>query len=145
MGRYIRIIVISSNLLAAFGIFLYGRSNLDALSAETASLLASDHLWLGISSLFYCINFAIAWRFRNVWTVSSTRMLIWAVAAYLGISHLVDLVGINWHLVNDILTGVSDDPVIRGLRARICTVAVLITMAVTCIAVGFESGGDRED
>ena len=80
-----------------------------------------------------------AWRFRNVWTVSSSRMLIWAVIAYLGISHLVDLAGLNWSNIGDILTGASDDPSFIGIRARLGSVVAVVTMAVTCIAVGFES------
>ncbi len=130
------------NLLAAVGALGYGLCALDGLDEETASLVKADTHWLGFTAGLFCLNLLVAWRYRNVWAVSSVRMLIWAVIAYLGISHLVDLVGQNWDLaVNAAKLGTDTDTValVTGLRARIAAVAVVVSLSITGIAVGFES------
>jgi hypothetical protein len=144
VGFYTRLTIIASNLLAAAGALGYGQANISALPTALATAVSTDHKWLGVTSLLYCANFVVAWRFRNVWTVSSTRMLVWGVIAYLGISHLVDLVGLNWDSISEILFGGNENPFAIGVRARISAAAVVITMAVTCIAVGFESRGETD-
>jgi hypothetical protein len=142
LGAYTRLAVIAANFLGAGLAFGYGRSHLDLLSKETVFLLGNDHWWLGVATFFFGVNFFMAWRFRNRFSVSAVRMLAWAVVAYLSISQLVDLVGMNWGEISNILSLRSDRegiPHIVGIRARMAVVVVLVSMALTAITVGFDS------
>jgi hypothetical protein len=142
LGAYTRLAVIAANFLGAGLAFGYGRSHLDLLPEKTIFLLENDHFWLGVATFFFGVNFFVAWRFRNRFSVSAVRMLAWAVVAYLSISQLVDLVGMNWGEISNILSLCSDQeeiPHIVGLRARIAAVVVLVSMALTAITIGFES------
>ena len=150
VGFYTRLRIIAFNLLAAAGVMWYGIASIGELQTDVANLIESDLKWLGFIAGLYCLNFYIAWRYKDAWVVSSTRMLVFAVIAYLGISHLVDLVGRNWGIISDILkvwtepTSASERLVV-GLRARISTAAVIVSMSLTCIAVGFESKNRGEN
>lgn len=145
MGRYIKTIVILSNLPAAAGVYWYGRAVRHLLPEEAVALLDGDHVWLGLAAFLYVVNFVLAWRFRDVFAVSAARMLAFAVIAYLGISHGVDIVGLNYEIMSDVLAGgESVDPSIIVLRARLGAAAVMLAMGLTCIAVGFESREDRD-
>ena len=71
MGFYTRVVIIASNLLAGVGAVWYGRARLEELPADTAFLLESDHRWFWLCSVLYGVNFFVAWRFKNVWAISS--------------------------------------------------------------------------
>jgi hypothetical protein len=142
LGIYTRLAVIAANFLGAGLAFGYGRSHLDLLSKETFFLVENDHFGLGVATLFFGLNFLVAWRFRNRFSVSAVRMLAWALVAYLSISQLVDLVGMSWNEISSLLSLCSDQeeiPRIVGLRARMAVVIVLVSMSLTAITIGFES------
>jgi hypothetical protein len=98
--------------------------------------------WLSLLAAIYAAGFMIAWRFRNSFSVSLGRMLIWAVVAYLAISHIVDLVGQS-ELALDKLVGLaatdSGGPALAEIRALLAAWAAALVMSIISIAIGFEN------
>ena len=80
-------------------------------------------------------------------TIATSRMLIWAVIGYLGISHTVDLLGNHYEIIWEIF-GVApktaEAPLLTALRVRLFVFAVVMAMAITSIAVGFERTDDTD-
>lgn len=138
-------IVIGANVVTAAVIIAVGRAWSDEMSTEGAALVRLDHNWLILISFLFCLSGWIAWRFNASFTVSTTRMLLWAVIAYLGISNAVDLLGEHYGIVREIL-GLSPPTAERALlielRARLADFIVVICMAITSIAIGFEPRGE---
>jgi hypothetical protein len=102
--------------------------------------------WLGIVTVMYLVNHVIAWRYAKSWPIFVTRSLIWAVVAYLCISNIVDLFGLNYEISNQIL-GISshgESPVLRSIRIRIGAQAIMLVMAIMCIGFGFEATTQEE-
>jgi hypothetical protein len=74
-----------------------------------------------------------------------TRALIWAVIAYVCISNIVDLFGLNYEISNQIL-GIADGGevlALTGIRLQLGAQAIMLIMAVTCIGFGFESSSEE--
>ena len=134
-------IILSANIATSAIAIAVGRIWVDELSAEGASLVTTYHIYLILLSLLFCGSGWVAWRYNASFVVSTTRMLLWAVIAYLGISNAIDLLGGHYGIIREIL-GLSppsaDRALLIELRARLAVFAVVIAMAVTSIAIGFE-------
>lgn len=146
MGNFAKIGIILANLIAAAGALGYGAAVESELSEEMVLILENDHHWLGVCVALFAVNGVVAWQFRNRWSISSVRMLMWAVIAYLGISQLVDLIGLSGGAVSQILSGSSeaDTPAdILGIRARLFSIGALVAMSISGVAIGFESKKDN--
>jgi hypothetical protein len=102
--------------------------------------------WLALTAALYVANFVIAWVYRASWAMTLARSLAWAVAAYVCISNLVDLVGGNqeaaWQILGAEGPAGADD--VLALRARAAGWGLSLAGAILCIAVGFERPGDSE-
>ncbi|MCP4676565.1 MAG: hypothetical protein GY854_13830 [Deltaproteobacteria bacterium] len=137
-----RLAVIAVGPLVAVAVILLGERSAQLLEANAAASLRSGHHWLAVITVLYLANFLVAWRFAQSWPITATRLLIWAVIAYLGISHLIDLLGNNSTLAWRAL-GVGNPDGTPGrileLRARIATWGIILFMSIVCVAVGFES------
>ncbi len=134
-------ILIATNLLMAAIVIAVGQVWTGELSAEGAGQVTYDHKWLISLSFLFGGSWWVAWRFNASFAVSTTRMLVWALIAYLGISNAIDLLGGHYGIIREIL-GLSQ-PTANGallieLRTRLAVFAVVIAMAITSIAVGFE-------
>ena len=107
-----------------------------------AAPLEVEHHWLLVLSILYAVSFLVAWRYKASFTIAMSRMLIWAVIGYLGISHTVDLLGnhyeIIWQIL-DVAEGTAEASLLTAIRARLFVFTVIIAMAITSIAIGFES------
>jgi hypothetical protein len=73
-------------------------------------------------------------------------MLVWGVFAYIAMSHLVDLFGLNadiaWQILD--ISNKADSARVLELRALVGAWIILMLMSVTCIAVGFETADQRQ-
>ena len=139
---HLKLAIIGANLLAAIAAVVAGRFSQGAMPGDLAATLVVEHHWLLFLSVLFAGSFLIAWRYRDSFAISMSRMLIWAVIGYLGISHTVDLLGnhygIIWQIL-DIAEGTADAGLLTALRARLFVFTVILAMAVTSIAIGFET------
>ncbi len=143
-----RLAVIAVGPIMAVVVILLGDRSAQVLGTDAAAMLRSGHHWLAAITVLYLLNFLIAWRFAQSWPISATRLLIWAVIAYLGISHLIDLFGNNSALAWRALGMGNQDGAssrVIELRAQIATWGIILFMSIVCIAIGFESSrGESE-
>ncbi len=132
--------------LLAVWLILYGANSMSSVPPSVGEPAMVAVQWLGIITIMYAINHIIAWRYAKSWPIFVTRALIWAVIAYVCISNIVDLFGMNYKISNQIL-GLSDGregPVLTGIRLQLGAQAIMLIMAVTCIGFGFESSAAEE-
>jgi hypothetical protein len=132
--------------LLAVWLILYGTNSMSSVSPSVGEPVMVAVQWLGIITIMYVINHVVAWRYAKSWPIFMTRALIWAVIAYVCISNIVDLFGMNDEISNQILglTDGGEDPVLTGIRLQLAAQAVMLIMAVTCIGFGFESSAAEE-
>ena len=139
-----RLAVVAVWPLVAVVVALYGWSRLSSLPPAVGEPVLVVVQWLVIITIMYVVNHYVGLRNPRSWTLFLTRSLVWAVLAYLCISNIVDLIGLNAATVNQILgLEAGGDPVVlSGLRLRLGGQLVMLAMAVTCIGFGFESTGE---
>jgi hypothetical protein len=132
--------------LVAVGVILYGKSSMSSVPAPMVEPAMAAVRWLGIVTVMYLVNHFAAWRYAKSWPIFVTRALIWAVIAYLCISNIVDLFGINYEISNQILglSGGGDPHFLSSIRLQIGAQVVMLVMAVVCIGFGFESTVQEE-
>ena len=144
-----RLGIIAVGPIVAVVVILLGERSSQFLGPDAAATLRSGHHWLTAITMLYLVNFLIAWRFAQSWPISAARLLIWAVIAYLGISHLIDLLGYNSALAWRALGIGNQDGTssrIVELRGQIATWGIILFMSIVCIAIGFESSsGESEE
>jgi len=144
-----RIAILAAWGVGAAALLLGGWSAPGALEGvpEGASgEVASARNWLAAILGGYVVNYAVAWRYRASWTVTLVRSLIWAVAAYICISDIVDIFGENWDHAGQILGGDGqlDPDSIGALRLRLAFRVVGLVSSALCIGVGFEKEAEEE-
>jgi hypothetical protein len=136
-----RLAIVAASPLAAIFAIAIGRSMVRGLSLDVSMSLAISHNWLIGATVFYLVNYLVAWKYANSWPISMSRMLIWSILAYICISNIVDIFGMHkeiaWQIVG---VGSGGSPeTLTGLRAHLSVWIVVLAMSVTCIAVGFET------
>lgn len=126
--------------IAALSAIVYGRFAASGLSVEAQEIIAASHQWLTIVIALYIMNFFAAWRWSDLWPLSLSRLLIWAVIAYLCISKTIDLIGetpeSRWQLIG--VAGAAEADLLTQIRAELSVWLTALAMSLTAIAVGFE-------
>ena len=147
MSTKARIAILTAWAVGSLALLLGSWSAPEALSAEVGGEVATARNWLAAILGGYAVNYVLAWRYRASWTVTLVRSLIWAVAAYICISDIVDIFGENWDFAGQILggDGPKDPDTIGGLRLRLALRVVGLVSSALCIGVGFEKHVDEED
>lgn len=149
MSSRTRIAILTAWAVGAVALLLGSWSAPAGLPPEVGGEVATARNWLAVILGGYAINYALAWRYRASWTVTLVRSLIWAVAAYICISDIVDIFGENWDFAGQILggDGPQDPDSIGGLRLRLALRAAGLASSALCIGVGFEKhvDGDSAD
>ncbi len=132
--------------LLAVGVILVGWSGMSSAPASVAEPAIAAIRWLGIVTVVYVANHIVAWRYAKSWSIFLTRALIWAVVAYVCISGIVDLFGINYEISKEILglRDGGDPPLLKGIRVQIVAEGIMLIMAVVCIGLGFESTAEEK-
>ena len=142
MSQRLRWILLIANGAAAFGVLLFCGHRADALPEALALPITVEQQWVAGVLVLYVLNAAAAWRFRDSYAVSAARMLLFAGAAFLSVSHGVDLVGENRALLPNLFgadTAAEQLPFVLQLQARLAATAAILTLSLTAIAVGFEA------
>ncbi len=142
MNIMYRFLVITAGLLCAVAALLVGRTMIGQLSQEAAETLVIEQKWLMGAAVLYGITFLSAWHFRGSFSISASRMLIWAIIAYIALSHGFDIIAPYRSDIPYIFgLGSTDiDPqALAGIRTRIINMAAVVVMGIVAIGVGFES------
>jgi hypothetical protein len=143
MIPHIRWIIIIANALAAAGVYFYCETVSTSLPSSSVSALVVEQQWLAAMSFLYILNFAAAFKFRDSFAVSASRMLFFGVAAFVVVSHAIDICGDFRSILGQVFsleTFVKEDVVlVMEVRARLTAMAAMTILCLTCIAVGFES------
>ena len=142
MSTTYRIAIVIAGLLGALGALLFGHAMFDRLSSDAAEVLAIEQKWLMGAAVLYGVTTIVAWHFRGSFSLSASRMLIWAIIAFIALSHALDIVGAYRADILSIL-GLSDtqltQPTLLGLRTRALNMGAIVVMGVISIGVGFET------
>ena len=112
------------------------------LSTETAEILHIEQNWLMGASALFGITFLAVWYFRGTFSVSASRMLIWAIIAYLALSHSIDVIGAYHSDIPSVLgigKSATAPDVLAGIRARLLNMGAIIVLGIVSIGVGFET------
>lgn len=141
MSNVFRIAIVSTGLLSALASLLFGQAMFDQLSSETAEVLSIEQKWLMGASVLYGISTIVAWHFRGSFSLSASRMLIWAIIAFLALSHCIDIIGAYRSEIPSVF-GLGDSRLtpqtLLGLRVRALNMGSIIIMGIISIGVGFE-------
>jgi fucose 4-O-acetylase-like acetyltransferase len=131
--------------LLAVGVILAGMSSMSLVPVSVGEPAITAVRWLGIVAVLYVANHIAAWRYAKSWSIFVTRALIWAVIAYICISSIVDLFGMNWEISNQILglEGGGDPQFLSSIRLQLGAQVIMLVMAIVCIGFGFESIGEE--
>ncbi|MCP4599697.1 MAG: hypothetical protein GY847_04020 [Proteobacteria bacterium] len=146
----IRLGIIACWPIIAVAVILLGRSSFFSLPGDSVESLVSAHQWLAVITVLYIFNYLAAWRYSSSWPLSMSRMLLWAVIAYLCISNIIDLLGENWSIAGQILglsgevPGDGGSAVVIEMRWRLAVWAAALAMSCVCIGIGFEANGTEE-
>jgi hypothetical protein len=138
----VRLVVISANLVLVVLALAVGIGFSEELDPQMAEILDIEQKWLLGAAVMYTTMFLISWRFKGVFSVSATRMLAWAIVAYLALSHGIDMLGeyrSDIFSVIGVESGRLEDSVVLGIRVRLFGLFAILAMAITSIAVGFET------
>ena len=142
MSRTLRTTIIVFVGAAAAAAYVYCRAQSTGLSESQAGpLLVAQHWLLGLLVL-YGVNFLLAVRLRHSFSVNATRMLFFAVAAFIVLSHGIDILAEHRSTLFQVFgigEGTATATEIAPVRARLAAMASMLTMCLVCIAVGFES------
>jgi hypothetical protein len=141
-----RIGILAAWAVGAGALLIGGWTAPEGLSGGEGAEVAAARNWLAAILGGFVINYVLAWRFRASWTVTLVRSLVWAVAAYICISDIVDIFGENWDLAGQILgsDGSGDPGALSGLRLRLTFRVVGLVSSALCIGVGFEKHVDED-
>jgi hypothetical protein len=140
---YIRWSIIVANAFAAGGVYLYCRAASAALPAQSAVALIVEQQWLAALLFLYLLNFVAAFRFRDSVAVSAARMVFFGIAAFVVVSHAIDICGDFRSILTQVFSFGTEATVnvllVAEVRARLAAMAAMTVLCLTCIAVGFES------
>ena len=142
MRFWVKVIVISMPLILVAGALAIQIAMVNRMASSLVDILEIEQKWLVGSAVMYAVTFLASWRFRGVFSVSATRMLAWAIVAYMVMSHGIDVIGEYRGDLSAILgwgPGDLEPSVLIGVRARLVGLLSILTMALTAVAVGFES------
>ena len=148
MSFSIRLIIISANLVLTAVALAVGSSMSNDMDVQMAEILAIEQKWLLGAAILYAVTFLASWRFKGTFSVSATRMLAWAIVAYVTLSHGIDVLGAYRSDISAVLglaAGRLEYPILLGIRIRLLGLSCILAMALTAVAVGFESPDGSDD
>ncbi|MDD5310110.1 MAG: hypothetical protein PHU25_22575 [Deltaproteobacteria bacterium] len=94
--------------------------------------------WLGGVTVLFVASGILAWRFPDSWPLYVARSLPLALVAFLAVSNLIDLFGMNNGAAAQILGlgGTTNAALVSSLRARLVLWALTLALSCACIAMG---------
>ena len=128
-------------------VLLVCRDTMAKIPSDAMEVLRIEQHWLMGAAVLYGITFVSAWHFKGTFSIAATRMLVWAIVAYITMSHGLDVVAAYRSNAMSVLgfgNADIDAGVLSGVRLRLINLAAIIVMAVIAISVGFEPV-DREE
>ena len=141
MSRNIRWVIILTGGIAAAGTLIYCYAVSAAYAASDVAALIVERQWLAGILALYGINFAVAAKIRNSFGWAAGRMLFFAAAAFIVLSHGIDILGEHraelWKIFG--FEASAPDLFMDSIRARLAAAAATLTLCLICIAVGFET------
>ena len=116
-----RLVGIALLPIIALVVIVVGRTYFHLLDTEAVEAVTQAHRWLAGIVVLYLVNYLLAWRFAESWRISMSRMLVFGLIAYLCISNIIDIFGMNDSLWRQILGSEppEDAGVVVSIRLRI--------------------------
>jgi hypothetical protein len=118
-----------------------------SLPADLGGSVSDARHWLGGVAVLFAVNWVLAWRFASSWPLHVVRSLLFAVVAFLAVSGIVDIFGVNEAASAQILglPGTANAALVSSLRARLGLWALVLALSCTCIAMGLAPRTDDDE